>query len=517
MCSDKIIGNKELIKKENSNNEVIREYINTQTSEKLDLERVSTLKDNAMLKAKPELWCIWNFEKNDALGFDIWKMTKGLKRKAIWYCDVCDDSFRKTVNAKTAEKDSFYCPIKKVNHSNSLATKNPKLASQWHPTKNGELTPFDVTCGCDKKVWWVCEKGHEWDAIVCNRINGRGCPYCSNRKVFKGYNDMWTTNPELASMLANPEDGYKYMQSVATKLDWKCSNCGEIIKNKPVHQVKKHSLPCAICSDGISYPEKFMYNTLRKTGIEFDFQKTFDWSDNRIYDFIIYHDNTVTIVETHGGQHYNNPTGYYKNKGKSLQEEQANDQYKYHLALTNGIKPENYIVIDCRRSELDFIKNNIINSRLAEIFNLSEVDWDMVNKMSLSSFIKTACDYWNSGVHSTNEISKLTKLSNSTILKYLKLGANAGICNYSASKAIAVGARKRGDIFGRKVICLNTMEVFNSIVEARDKYNSNHIGRCCNGKQSYSGKHPITKERLKWMYKEDYEKCIENHSQNNIA
>jgi hypothetical protein len=64
-------------------------------------------------------------------------------------------------------------------HSNNcLQTKNPKLSQEWHPTKNGNLTPMDITLGNNKKVWWQCKKGHEWQAIVRSRVKGAGCPFC---------------------------------------------------------------------------------------------------------------------------------------------------------------------------------------------------------------------------------------------------------------------------------------------------------------------------------------------------
>jgi uncharacterized protein YndB with AHSA1/START domain len=81
----------------------------------------------------------------------------------------------------------------------SLIVTNPKLASEWHPTKNGHLTPSDVTAGSDKKVWWKCPKGsdHEWDAKVQERSRGNGCPICSNRRVVKS-NSLAFINPELS-------------------------------------------------------------------------------------------------------------------------------------------------------------------------------------------------------------------------------------------------------------------------------------------------------------------------------
>lgn len=80
---------------------------------------------------------------------------------------------------------------------NSLYNTNPDLSKEWHPSKNGALTPKDVTAGSQKKVWWKGSCGHEWEAQIKSRNNGRGCPYCSGRLVLTGFNDIATTNPEI--------------------------------------------------------------------------------------------------------------------------------------------------------------------------------------------------------------------------------------------------------------------------------------------------------------------------------
>ena len=73
------------------------------------------------------------------------------------------------------------CSGKIVVLSNCLATSYPLLAKEWHPTKNGDLTPFDIVSGTNKKYWWKCNKGndHEWQTDPNHRKNGRGCPYCT--------------------------------------------------------------------------------------------------------------------------------------------------------------------------------------------------------------------------------------------------------------------------------------------------------------------------------------------------
>ena len=82
---------------------------------------------------------------------------------------------------------------------NDLVTMNPVLATEWHPVKNGKLKPSDFAYQSNKKVWWVCSKGHEWKAAINNRNAGRGCPYCSNKKVLEGYNDLASEHPGIAA------------------------------------------------------------------------------------------------------------------------------------------------------------------------------------------------------------------------------------------------------------------------------------------------------------------------------
>jgi superfamily II DNA or RNA helicase len=66
-----------------------------------------------------------------------------------------------------------------------LASTHPELVAQWHPTKNGNLTPDNFTFGSNKYAWWVCEKGHEYKTKICHRASGSRCPYCYGNKLSK--------------------------------------------------------------------------------------------------------------------------------------------------------------------------------------------------------------------------------------------------------------------------------------------------------------------------------------------
>ena len=64
----------------------------------------------------------------------------------------------------------------------NLYVLKPNLVKEWHPTKNASIKPQEVTPGSGKKVWWICKKGHEWEAVIYSRSRGSGCPYCSDSK-----------------------------------------------------------------------------------------------------------------------------------------------------------------------------------------------------------------------------------------------------------------------------------------------------------------------------------------------
>jgi DNA-directed RNA polymerase subunit RPC12/RpoP len=359
-------------------------------------------------------------------------------------------------------------------------------------------------------------RGYDYKCLNCGHLNhiseghlkGKlGCPVCMGQKIKVGLNDMWTTNPELAKLLFNPDDGYKFMQSSNLKLDWKCSECGNIIKNRQVSQIKLQGLSCPKCSDGISYPEKFMFNLLCQLNCEFSSQEIFNWSKNRRYDFYV--PTLNCIIETHGIQHYGG--GFHTYGGRSLEEEQENDKLKKELAIENGIAHDHYIVIDCRKSELEWIKNNILKSKLIKHFDFNKINWLKCHEFACSSLVKIACDLWTSGIHSTTLIGKQINLERGAVRRYLKQGVELGWCNYSIEKSRNYIGKQSGRAKEKKVICLNTKEVFDSISKASEKFNiksSSGITSVCKGRYKTSGIDPSTGEKLKWMYKEDYEEYI---------
>ena len=220
---------------------------------------------------------------------------------------------------------------------------------------------------------------------------------------------------------------------------------------------------------------------------------------NYKYDFYIPSINC--IIETHGKQHYEESTGSWHN----LKVVQKNDKHKEILAKNNNII--NYIIIDCRESNLDWIRNSIMNSDLPKLLNFKEddINWLECHEFACNSLIKIACDYWNNEYKNTNDIGKIMKLNRNTITKYLKQGAKLGWCDYDPKKEIKYNLNMIHNNKYKQVICISTGEIFNSQKDVKDKYNI-IVSACCRGKTKSAGKHPETGEPLKWMYYNDYEK-----------
>ena len=145
-----------------------------------------------------ELMKEWDWKAN--AGLDPNTLTFGSNKKVWWICS-------KGHKWSTAIRDRIYrnfkCPYcygrKVLTGFNDLATTHPKLAKEWNYEKNKTLLPSQVKAGSNKKVWWICSKGHEWLAKIGLRTYlKRNCPYCNHHTTLAGFNDLATTNPELA-------------------------------------------------------------------------------------------------------------------------------------------------------------------------------------------------------------------------------------------------------------------------------------------------------------------------------
>lgn len=146
----------------------------------------------------PELAAQWNYEKNGKLTPRDVTLHSG--QKVWWKCLKCGCEWKAAVSDRVIGTQCPVCSGKMVlPEANSLQALRPELAAEWHPTLNGDLTPDQVTIGSKKKVWWKCKEGHEWQASICNRKKGSGCPYCAGERVIPGETDLATLYPDIAA------------------------------------------------------------------------------------------------------------------------------------------------------------------------------------------------------------------------------------------------------------------------------------------------------------------------------
>jgi predicted secreted protein len=126
-------------------------------------------------------------------------VTLGSGRLVWWKCRKGPDHEWESPVGDRLKNGCPFCANMRVSLTNSVAAVAPAIAAEWHPTKNGKLTPHDVIAGSPRRVWWKCPKGpdHEWSANVANRRSGNGCPFCANRRLCAS-NSLAATYPEIA-------------------------------------------------------------------------------------------------------------------------------------------------------------------------------------------------------------------------------------------------------------------------------------------------------------------------------
>lgn len=280
-CPD--IDGEVLIRKDNSD-EALEQVINellellSVNYEKADIsnDRVNiinqykfSLKENSLLVKNFKIASEWHPTKNGSLTPD--KVTCSSELKVWWVCN-------KGHEFNTPISSRYYgtgCPIcaniqkgiklSKPKQGMSLAEVYPELIKEWHPTKNGDLTPWNVSINSSKRVWWLLPYDDpitgkhfdfEWSTIVSRR---RGCPFLTGHAVWKGFNDLPTLYPELMKEwhpTRNELSQYEVTCHSGKKVWWKCSKCGyewEAVINS---RVNGNGCPICCYKDRIEYNSK---------------------------------------------------------------------------------------------------------------------------------------------------------------------------------------------------------------------------------------------------------------------
>ena len=172
--------------------------------------------------------------------------------------------------------EDIYSKLDFMEKEKSLSSIKPELLKEWNYNKNGKLTPESISPSSSKKVWWICSKGHEWQTSPNKRSNGSGCPYCSNNKILKGYNDLETTCPKLVkewNYKRNNLSPSEVMSGSNKKVWWICPK-GHEYEASILNRTKNNGTKCPICCN-----QKVLkgYNDLEtlnpNLAVEFDVSK----------------------------------------------------------------------------------------------------------------------------------------------------------------------------------------------------------------------------------------------------
>lgn len=254
------------------------------------------------------------------------------------------------------------------------------------------------------------------------RASKKVCSHCAKKIAIKGFDDIATKEPWMIKFFQEKDKHlvYELRRSSNKKIYPICPYCGEI-RNIPF-QISTiynlHSIGCPKCSDGISYPEKFLMELFNQIGVEVLFHPTINdipWCRPHIYDF--YDPVKQVIIEANGMQHYKKVRTF----AQTIEEVKKNDKIKKEKAIENGILESRYIQLDCRYSKKDYLKEKILNHTKFNVIyqlNKKEIDWDKCHEQGMMSMYIKIYNYKQEHPKITNrELSKKFYVNKDTVSK----------------------------------------------------------------------------------------------------
>lgn len=315
----------------------------------------------------------------------------------------------------------------------------------------------------------------------------RPCRNCEgNGWITYGVNDFYTLRPDIAKYMEDKELAHKISSNYKKCVWFICPDCGNRFEQKPTNTIKC-GLSCPSCSSGRNYPNKFMFNVLKETGIDFKNEFSDSWTEGYLYDFMFKVNNNKYLIEMDGAFHFqDNPKS-----GISIENALLRDKYKNKLAKVNGY---DVIRIDCNYTNIneryDYVKNSILSSMLTKFVDFSMVDFDSCDLLSQKSDFIRICEIYDSGVHDIDEIRKIIGLSDTSIIAHLKHGEKIGHSTYNHAEAMRernnIRKNKVAKTNGQLLYCIETNEIFYSIAAAKRCYGGN-IDSYLKGEIDYAG------------------------------
>lgn len=324
--------------------------------------------------------------------------------------------------------------------------------------------------------------GYEWNAYPTHILSGHGCPVCVNKVIIVGVNDLATVRPDLIDYFEDKDEAKIHTIGCGCRANLVCPCCG-YKKNMLIHHLVATGFACPVCGDGVSYPNKFcraLLSQIDNLHARHEYQP--NWAKPYFYDSYFEWNGNKYILEADGMQHFTD-----NNFGRiTLDEVKHIDNIKNELAINHGIT---VIRIDCRKSELNYIKTNILNSVLSKIFDLSNIDWLMCERNARTSLLTQVCNFYNtSNNKQIKYITEQLNLSAVTVRRYLNRGTNIGVCNYKGQAyqlGVIAYCIKDNKTFSFPSVSMCSRELSNLY---NIKIEKKGIDRTCRGKQkSYKG------------------------------
>lgn len=338
--------------------------------------------------------------------------------------------------------------------------------------------------------------GAELWTIESSLLKEIGCSCCANKIVIEGINDIATTDSWMISIIDDLNFCKTHTHGSNIKINPVCPDCGrKMNKMIPVYKIyEQHSIGCN-CKDGVSYPNKFMFNLLKQLNINFINEYSPEWIGKMKYDFYISSMNL--IIEMDGGLGHGKRI--YNKENKTIEQTIECDKYKDEMAKKHNLK---VIRIDCdydHNDRFEYIKEKTVKG-LQEILDLTNINWKECNAYSCNNLVKIACKIKNDNPNlTTRQISEIMGYNCATIRDWLKHG-NGIWCNYdpkeeSRKSQLLLGIRnkercsKQVEIFKDGI----SLGIFNSVTELvkqseelfNVKFNNTNISSVCRKKRKH--------------------------------
>jgi hypothetical protein len=213
------------------------------------------LPEKSLAACQPALAAEWHPTKNGKLKPTDVAARSG--RNVWWKCPKAPDhEWQKPPDGRVESPRCPFCTSRRVSRDNSLAKNRPDLARQWHPTRNGALSPRDVTTQTNRYVWWKCPRGsdHEWRCTVNSRSGrgGNGCPFCSGCRASRA-NNLAAVHPKAARYWHPKKNGVLKPTDVTPSTKrlvwWQCPKGSDHQWQCSVHDRVRVAYQCPFCTD----------------------------------------------------------------------------------------------------------------------------------------------------------------------------------------------------------------------------------------------------------------------------